>query len=68
MARQFAGRHQDGVEAHVSYARLRKGGKPGLRRGGDAAALLFGHRFGGVVERGARLDLDKDQQVPRAPR
>src|SRR6476619_89164 len=39
---------------------------PCLGGGGDAQALAWGHRPGGIVEVRARLDLDEDQQVAAA--
>ena len=44
-------------------ARLRIGREPDFRRRGDALLLPLGDRLRRLVERGARLHLDEDQQV-----
>src|SRR4051794_4408741 len=37
--------------------------QPGLRCSDDALLLARGHRIGGLIETGARLDLDERQQI-----
>jgi hypothetical protein len=61
VARQFAGRHQDRVEADIAETVAAVGGEPGFRRRGDALLLSWRDRPRGVVELRARLDLDEDQ-------
>ena len=63
MARQFAGRDQDRIEAHIADRRLRISRKPGFRRRGDALLLPLADRLRRLVECRARLHLDEDQQA-----
>src|ERR1700761_693492 len=63
MARQAPRRNQDRVKTQLEFRMFGMRGKPGLRRIDDAGLLPRRDGEGGVVKRGARLDLDKGEQV-----
>src|SRR6185437_12092429 len=64
--RHLAGRDQNRIEAEIADCRIRVGGEPDPGCRGDATLLADQQRFRGGVERVARLDLDKNQQVSPA--
>ena len=63
MPRQFAGRDQDRIEAHVADRRHGAIGQPDFRRRRDALFLPFGDRPGRVVQFRAGLYFDENQRV-----
>src|SRR5580704_13029990 len=66
MARDAAGRDQDGVDAHVLERVIALAGEPGFGGGRDARALAVGDRPGRILDRVARLHLDEDQKPSAA--
>jgi len=63
MARQMARCNQDRVKTQFEFGMLGMRHKPGLRGIDDARLLAWRDREGGVIQRGAGLDLDKSQQI-----
>src|SRR5579862_8593956 len=63
MARQAPRRNQDSVKTQLEFGILGMRGKPGLCRVDDTRLLPRRYRERGIIERGARLDLDKGEQI-----
>src|ERR1700757_4974014 len=63
MARQTPRRNQDCVKTQLEFGIFGMRREPGLRGIDDAPLLPRRHGERGIVERRARLDLDKGQQI-----
>src|ERR1700742_5165417 len=63
MAWQTPRRNQDCVKTQLEFGIFGMRCKPGLRGIDDARLLSRRHGEGGIVEGGARLDLDEGKQI-----
>ena len=63
MARQAPRRNQDRIKTQFEFGIFGMRGKPGLRGIDDARLLPRRHCKCGIIEGGARLDLDKGEQI-----
>src|ERR1700704_2508189 len=63
MARQTPGRNQHGVETQLEFGMFGMRHQPDLGGIDDTGLLARRYRIGGLIQAGARPNLDKGQQV-----